>query len=153
MASPISPYDPAFDKIVFNCKQAGMTVNEIAEVLGIIPQTFYKWKSKHESFAQAIAEGDEVATKRVEDTLYELAVYGSTTVKTSAQFDMQGNLIGKTVQTIKHPPSLPAVCRWLTVKDKKVWGVHTINPEGDESGNGEYVVEFLPLSKKKNVTE
>ena len=58
--------------IVRKLAAAGMTDEDMAEVLEIGVRTFYDWKEAHPEFSQAVTEGKENPIKDVEDALYRL---------------------------------------------------------------------------------
>ena len=51
----------------------GATDAEIAEAMHVSRKTICSWKHEHESFANALAEGKEIADSKIERSLYQSA--------------------------------------------------------------------------------
>lgn len=102
----------------------GMTKNQIADNIGITPQTLSKWQAKHEEFAAAIKIGAEITDYRVENALLKKALgYDYDEVKTIVGFpDENGNRPIKTETTRKHvPPDVNAMLLWLNNRRPDKW--------------------------------
>lgn len=52
----------------------GLIDKQIAENIGIVPSTFYKWKKDYSEFSDALKEGKEVADAQVFNALHQSAV-------------------------------------------------------------------------------
>lgn len=57
----------------------GLTMQELAEKLGIAKSTLYSWMKKNEQFKAIISDNKEVADRRVEESLYQSALDGNVT--------------------------------------------------------------------------
>ncbi|MBF1737909.1 MAG: transposase [Streptococcus sp.] len=52
----------------------GLVDKQIAENIGIVPSTFYKWKKDYSEFSDALKAGKEVADAQVFNALHQSAV-------------------------------------------------------------------------------
>lgn len=57
----------------------GLTVDEVAEEIGVHRDTIYEWSNKHEEFSDAINEGRSQADSMVSDSLFRKALGGTYT--------------------------------------------------------------------------
>ena len=56
-----------------------MSVDEIANYLGVSIRCFYEWQLAHKELAQSLKRGAEASDDRVEDSLYQSAIGGNVT--------------------------------------------------------------------------
>nr|DAT78854.1 MAG TPA: terminase small subunit [Caudoviricetes sp.] len=49
----------------------GLSDEQIAKNMGIVPSTFYEWKKKYQEFSEATREGKDVPDRKVENALYK----------------------------------------------------------------------------------
>lgn len=52
----------------------GLVDKQIAENIGIVTSTFYKWKKEHSEFSDALKAGKEVADAQVFNALHQSAI-------------------------------------------------------------------------------
>jgi hypothetical protein len=52
----------------------GLTNEQIAQNMGVIPNTLYKWMNQFEDIREALKKGKEVADREVENALFKSAV-------------------------------------------------------------------------------
>ena len=55
-------------------KRDGLTDEQICKNLGIVKDTFYKYKEKYTDFSDALKKGKEVADIEVENALFKRAI-------------------------------------------------------------------------------
>lgn len=59
----------------------GLTDEQIAENMGIVPSTLYRWKNEYEEISEALKKGKEVVDYQVENALLRNAIKGDTTAQ------------------------------------------------------------------------
>lgn len=103
----------------------GLIDTEIADYLGIVESTFYKWKNDYPEFSEALKTGKLKADAKVIKSLHKRALgYKHPEDKI---FIQEGSTI--VVPTIKHyPPDTTAIIYWLSNRQPDKW---KRNPEGD----------------------
>ncbi len=102
----------------------GLTKTQIAQNIGIEPQTLTKWLHKYPEFKEAVMKGAEITDYKVENALLKKALgYDYEEVKTIVGFpDEKGNRPIKTVRTTKHiPPDVNAILLWLNNRRADKW--------------------------------
>ncbi|MEY8536809.1 transposase, partial [Blautia pseudococcoides] len=52
----------------------GLIDEQIAENMGIVPSTLYRWKNEHEEISEALKKGKEVVDRQVENALLKRAL-------------------------------------------------------------------------------
>lgn len=57
----------------------GLTDEQIAANMGIVPSTLYAWKKEHEEISEALKKGKEVVDYEVENALLKKAISGDVT--------------------------------------------------------------------------
>ena len=96
----------------------GATDAEIAEAMHVSRKTICSWKKEHESFANALAEGKEIADSKIERSLYQSA---------QGYFVIEVSKDGTTklgdLRTKKRyiPPSTTAQIFWLKNRKREHW--------------------------------
>lgn len=111
-------YRKSWDKIARNMRMLGYNKTEIAEAIGVKPDTIDLWIRTYESFAQAWEAGGPIADARVTRAMYKRAVgYSHPDVKIFHGLD------GTTVVpfTKHYPPETPAIQYWLGNRQPKLW--------------------------------
>lgn len=111
-------YKPECDEKAFKLSLLGYVDRELAEHFNIAESTLYEWKKRHPSFAEAIANGKELADAEVAHGLYQRAI-GMTLpdVHVSA---FQGDVI--VTPLTKHiAPDPKAAEVWLRNRQSKRW--------------------------------
>lgn len=78
--------------------EAGVTIAELADALGVSDDTIWRWKKKYPEFCGAIEGGRDVADERVKESLYELCRGWK-----------------------DHPPDYRAIRLWLVNRKPKEW--------------------------------
>lgn len=137
MAAGGTKYDPATHprQAEMLC-QRGAVDREIAEFFDIPPGTFYRWRSEHPEFADALVCGKEIADDRVERALYNRAVgysYDSEKLMTVSMGEGCGSEVQRH-QIVEHvPPDVKAAVRWLESRRPKVWR-RTLGLTGGDGG-------------------
>ena len=59
----------------------GLIDEQIAENMGIVPSTLYRWKNEHEEISEALKKGKEIIDYEVENALLQKALGGDTTAQ------------------------------------------------------------------------
>jgi hypothetical protein len=67
-------YQPQYVAMAEKAMKRGMTRLELADLFGVSPGTISKWSVQHEAFGKALKVGEDLATDRVEASLYQRAV-------------------------------------------------------------------------------
>src|SRR5262249_870039 len=67
-------FEPAFIRVARKACEHGLTDREVADLLGVNPSTFYRWRAQYPRFARGIRLGKQMADDRVERALYERAI-------------------------------------------------------------------------------
>ncbi len=57
--------------------RSGITDEEIADNIGIVPATLYVWKNKYPEISEALKENKEIADAKITNVVYELALAGN----------------------------------------------------------------------------
>lgn len=97
----------------------GLTDEQIASNMGIVPSTLYVWKDKFKEISEALKKGKEVVDIQVENALLKRALgydFQETRVEKS---DKDGT---KIIQTLKHiPADTTAQIFWLKNRRPDKW--------------------------------
>lgn len=121
-------YKVEYAKIAKKMCDLGATDNDVAEALGIVRSTFYKWRHDYPDFSDALKVGKVKADDRVEASLYRKAVgYEFDSVKI---FNNQGEALVVTYTEIQHPDTTAAIF-WLKNRRPEEWREKEAAPEGD----------------------
>ena len=59
----------------------GLSDEQIAHNMGIVPSTYYEWINKYSEIAEAIKKNKEIADYEVENALYKTALAGNVTAQ------------------------------------------------------------------------
>ena len=112
-------YRPMYALQVKDMRAAGLTVSEIARTIGVEDKTLYNWSYRYPAFAEAWKLGTEMATGRVEESLYKRAL-GYAVPKEKVAFDRDGNVLRATYQ--EHVPAdVGAIKYWLGNRAPDQW--------------------------------
>lgn len=116
-----SGYDPETHPVqVAKLCKLGATDQEIADFFGISTRTFYRWKSEHVPFCQAVTCAKEEADKRVERSLYQRAVgYEHEAVKIFLPKDSREPVYAPYRQHVPADPG--AAFNWLKNRNPEEW--------------------------------
>ena len=110
----------------------GLTDEQIAEKIGIVPSTLYVWKDKYSEISEALKKGKEVVDIQVENALLKRALgydFQEERIETSAK---DGT---KVVQIIKHVPAdVAAQIFWLKNRRPDKWRDKVSVEAGQDSG-------------------
>lgn len=119
----------------------GKTDAQIAEVIGIHPQTLRRWKGRFPAFVEALKESKQKADSLVEASLYRRATgYYHPEEKL---FVVGGKI--KRVEVLRHyPPDTTAAIFWLKNRQPKAWRDSHLLPDMSQmNGDGtNAIVEF-----------
>lgn len=92
----------------------GLTIEQIAEQLGIANSTFYEYKNKHSELSDALKKGQEVIDVMVENAL----------LKSALGYEYEEDAIGKdgvyTLKKVAHP-NTTALIFWLKNRRPNKW--------------------------------
>lgn len=113
-------YSPEMCEEVHNLALLGLSLNQIAGVIGVDDKTISVWMRTYPEFAAAITEGRDVADGEVVRSLWERAT-GSKVIEQHVFYDEKR---GTTIieQTIKeYPPESGACMQWLKNRQPKLW--------------------------------
>lgn len=122
---PKIKYNPNIhDEVIWMLKSCGIEDNEIAEKMGIDYSTMFRWLKKNESFREKYEEGKELASAKVQRSLYERAIgYEKEEMDTKISYDKDGNAKPVTVtKKVKHiPGDIQAQIFWLKNRVPEHW--------------------------------
>ncbi|MFR3548166.1 transposase [Blautia sp.] len=103
----------------------GLIDEQIAENMGIVPSTLYRWKNEHEEISEALKKGKEVVDRQVENALLKRALgysYEEVT-KEICENPETGNLEMKITKKVKKEvvPDTTAQIFWLKNRRPDKW--------------------------------
>ena len=100
----------------------GLTDEQIAKNLDIVPSTLYEWKRQYSEISEALKRGKEVVDIEVENALLKRALGYDYTEERVERSQDGGKKSIKTVQTVKHiPPDTTAQIFWLKNRRPDRW--------------------------------
>ena len=102
----------------------GLTLEQIAHNIGIIPSTLSHWQAEYKQIKEAILKGKEICYYEVENALYKSAMgYDAKEVEQVENYDANGDLISKSkrVRTRHIPPNTGAVIFILKNRRPESW--------------------------------
>lgn len=101
----------------------GLTVDEIADCLGIGRTTFYRYREKYSWLEETFQRGALECSVKVVDSLYKRAVgYEIEEVETQEYENKKGEINIRTRRSTKHfPPDVGAAIFWLKNRRKEDW--------------------------------
>ena len=98
----------------------GLTDEQIAVNMGIVPSTLYEWKRNYSEFSEALKNGKDVADRQVENALFRRAV-GYKAVEIIRERNDEGELVVTKEVTKEVPPDTAAGIFWLKNRKPNVW--------------------------------
>lgn len=114
----------------------GLTVEEIAEEIGVAKSTLHLWAKKHEELSDALNDGREIADLRVEESLYQAAI-GAKSKETRKLLttDSSGRPEIERIEVIEkeHAPSPVAGIFWLKNRKPRQWRDRPDTRVGEEA--------------------
>jgi hypothetical protein len=117
MGRPVE-YQPKFADIARAMAKLGATDHEIAEELGVVTSTVWRWRSKHPDFCSALLEGKEAFDDRIERSLAQKAA--GYTFHTEKVMQFEGQVIRADI--VEHiPPDVGAIKLWLSNRRPDKW--------------------------------
>ena len=101
----------------------GLTDEQIAHNIGIVPSTLYEWKKKHSEISKALKKGKEVIDRQVENALLKRALgYEYEEVKQIIEKDEKGKDRKRIEKTVKKViPDVTAQIFWLKNRKPNEW--------------------------------
>ena len=123
------------DDLVYKLARDNKSNDEIADLFGIVPSTFYEWLNTHDSFSESYKKGLESKLDKVELNLYERAS-GMTYKETT-----------KTVvkEVTKYlPPDVAAMCFILKTQRREKWAER----QEVDINDGSLTINVAPATKK-----
>ena len=117
----------------------GLTVEEIAEEMGVAKSTFCKWVNGSHELSDALNEGRDSADSKVEASLYKRAIgYTVTEKKTIAGTDKNGAQQAVRVEITEKEvlPDTTACIFWLKNRQPKLWREQqniVLNPSDEQA--------------------
>jgi hypothetical protein len=140
-----SPYRPEYAEQARKLCRNGLTDREVADILGISPRTFYRWRGEHDEFAEAVAIGKDRADERVESALYQRAVgYEYESAKIFHPAGAAGPVI--VPFTVHVPADVRAALQWLGCRRPEDWS-RMAEPPDDQAEFGRQLEKALERGK------
>ncbi len=103
-------------------KRDGLTDEQICKNLGIVKDTFYKYKEKYTDFSDALKKGKEVADIEVENALFKRAIGYTYKEVTKEVKDIDGKKSTYVKEVIKEMPGdVGAQIFWLKNRKSSKW--------------------------------
>ena len=101
----------------------GLTDEQIAHNIGIVPSTLYEWKKKYLEISEALKRGKEVIDRQVENALLKRALgYEYEEVKQIVEKDETGKDRKRIEKTTKQViPDVTAQIYWLKNRKPEQW--------------------------------
>lgn len=97
----------------------GLTNEQIAENLGINPDTLYRYQKEHPEFSEALKKGKEIVDYEVENALLKKAK-GYTVVLKKEKVTKFGDVV-EVEEEMHVPPDVLAQIFWLKNRKPKQW--------------------------------
>ena len=97
----------------------GLTDEDIANNIGIVPSTLYKWKKEHSEISESLKKYKEIPDYKVENSLYKRANGFEHTYKTQ-KVTKDGDIVDYKV-TVYYPPDPTSIIFWLKNRQPKKW--------------------------------
>lgn len=119
-------FDPKIHAtLILWMSRSGLTMQEIADELGISKKKLHIWRNEHEEVANALRAGRKWFDATVEHRLFQNAT-GMTITETSQHFVTdpetgERKLTGETVSRRELPPNTTAQIFWLKNRMPKEW--------------------------------
>ena len=136
------------DDLVYKLARDNKSNDEIADLFGIVPSTFYEWLNTHDSYSESYKKGLESKLDKVELNLYERAsgmTYKETT-KTVVK-GKKGEDVGKAEvkEVTKYlPPDVAAMCFILKTQRREKWAER----QEVDINDGSLTINVAPATKK-----
>lgn len=97
----------------------GLTDEQIAHNMGIVPSTFYEWKKKYSELSEVLKKGKEVVDRLVENALLKRAL-GYEYDEVTKELTDDGMKITKTVRKQVNPDTTAQIF-WLKNRKPDDW--------------------------------
>ena len=136
------------DDLVYKLARDNKSNDEIADLFGIVPSTFYEWLNTHDSFSESYKKGLDAKLDKVELNLYQRAAgmtYKETT-KTVVK-GKKGEEVGKAEvrEVTKYlPPDVAAMCFILKTQRRDKWAER----QEVDINDGSLTINVAPATKK-----
>lgn len=142
-------YNPTMCVVVEKLAKLGCTNEEMADVLDISPDTFYRWMNEHDAFSEARARGGVIADANVASRLYERAMgYEHDSVHVTSY---QGE-VKLTPIIERYPPDTQAAQWWLQNRQPKRWKRVTEPELGDVNEAASELQRIAQASRATNTS-
>ncbi len=127
-----SLYRPEYPEIARRLALLGHTDEELAEVLGVNPDTIYEWDKVHPEFSEIRARGKVIADAEVAASLHQRAVgYSHDDVHITTY---QGD-VTQTPIVRHYPPDTNAAALWLSNRQGDKWKLKSSTQQLGKDGN------------------
>jgi len=115
-------YRDTYPTIAAALRRRGYTLDEVARVFGVYPQTIRKWANQHPDFDVALKETKDEADAQVEDSLLKRALGYDYTETEVYKSSTGGKKTVRVVEKKKHiPPNVTAMIFWLKNRRPDLW--------------------------------
>lgn len=145
-------FNEAIHKKIVELAEGGATEDEIAEFIGVHPNTIYLWKRKHRDLMWALKDAKGIADELVEASLFRRACgYSHKAVKhfpdkhkvmnmETGEMELRTTIIEH--EYVEHyPPSEVAAIFWLKNRQPERWRDKPEPPKPEDTGQTTIVYE------------
>lgn len=112
-------YSQQMVQTVYWMARAGLTDEEMAKELGVVPATFYNWRQSHPDFAAAATAGKEAPDDLVEQSLFKRATGYEYTEEKVVLKDKAVHRVERTKRVVA--PDTTACIFWLKNRRPNDW--------------------------------
>lgn len=106
------------DQVQTLVAELGANNRQVAEVLGVTPQTVERWKEKIPEFGEAFKEAEKIANEKVKQALYKRCLGFERKATKIMQY--QGEIVEADYMEY-YPPDVQACLEWLKKRDPENW--------------------------------
>ena len=118
----MSKYTPKLAKKIIELAKEGYIIDEIAEKVGLNPDTIYDWQKKKPEFSEAIKEAKLIPNNTVKASVFKSANGYEYTEKHVMKRKSGSNEYAEVKEITKHyAPNVLAQIFWLKNRDPQRW--------------------------------
>lgn len=111
-------YKESYNQIVYGLSLSGLSMDEIADVIGVHKSTIYVWRQRYEDFNNAFIGGREIADSEVAISFFELATGKRNIIEKKQVLNQVTGEINTLITERTVLPNVKAIIHWLFNRDK-----------------------------------